>query len=112
MSPFEKAFRNVARSLRLVGQHKFLHYRSWFREELASYIRERINDPGMRRFGMWNRSFIDDLGESHISGKRNRVLEINTVLTIEAIDRLLFRDLPRTLPGPRAELQERLVAAV
>jgi len=112
MSPFEKAFRNVARSLRLVGQHKFLHYRSGFREELASYIRERINDPGMRRFGMWNRSFIDDLGESHISGKRNRVLEINTVLTIEAIDRLLFRDLPRTLPGPRAELQERLVAAV
>ena len=31
----------------------------------------------------------------HIAGRENYSLEINAVLTLEAVERLLFRELPR-----------------
>jgi asparagine synthase (glutamine-hydrolysing) len=70
--------------------HRYLHYRQWFQRELASYVRERVSDPQIRQSHFWNRRFLDDMAESHVAGRKNRVREINAVLTLEAIDRLLL----------------------
>jgi len=72
------------------GLHKYLHYRKWFREELAGYVRERFTDTLINRNQLWNRTFLDQVVSDHTNGRRNYVREINSVLTLEAIERLLF----------------------
>jgi asparagine synthase (glutamine-hydrolysing) len=72
------------------GLHKYLHYSRWFKKELVGYIHERLTDT-TRRHGAWNRAFLDQIVKDHTAGIKNYVQEINGVLTIEAIDRLLLR---------------------
>jgi hypothetical protein len=72
------------------GRHKFLHYHSWFRVELAEYVNDRLMDIAKQGI-LWDRAFLQTLINDHRGGTKNYVREINTVLTVEAIDRLLFR---------------------
>ena len=39
------------------------------------------------------------MAADHSGGRSNYVNEINAVLTLEAVKRLLFRELPRKVPG-------------
>jgi asparagine synthase (glutamine-hydrolysing) len=73
------------------GLHKYLHYRQWFRGELAPYLRERLADPATSRSTLYRPASLEALAESHIRGRKNHLNEINAVLTLETIDRLLFR---------------------
>ena len=91
LSSFDSVFTRVTSSLGLVGLHKYLHYRSWFRRELAEYIKSIVNDPQTQRTAFWSRDFLEHLAAEHIQGGKNYVLEINVVLTLEAVERLLLR---------------------
>jgi hypothetical protein len=42
------------------------------------------------------------MAEDHIHGRKNYVREIDAVITLAAIDRLLFRGLPTKLHDPTA----------
>jgi asparagine synthase (glutamine-hydrolysing) len=75
----------------VLGQHKHLHYRSWFRRELAGYMRDAVTDPQTKRIGFWNSDFLETLAADHVAGRKNYVNEINAVLTLGAVDRLLFQ---------------------
>jgi asparagine synthase (glutamine-hydrolysing) len=75
----------------LLGSHRYLHYRRWFRSNLAGYLRERLTDSRIRQSHLWNPAFLEQLAKDHTNGRKNYVREINAVLTLEAIDRLLFR---------------------
>jgi asparagine synthase (glutamine-hydrolysing) len=74
----------------LVPRHRYLHYRRWFRSELADYLRERLTDSQVLRSHLWNAELLVHLAEDHISGRKNYLREITTVLTCSAIERLLF----------------------
>jgi len=87
----------IVKALRIAGMHKFLRYSAWFRNELTAYVREVVNSPRVRGNGFWNPKFIDRLAGIHMSGRRDYSAEINAVMTIEAIERLLFRDLSREI---------------
>jgi asparagine synthase (glutamine-hydrolysing) len=78
-------------SLQIIGRHKFLHYRRWFRNELAADLREVLADPSTRQSPFWNPQFLDRLADEHIGGRRNYVREINAVLTLQAVERLFVR---------------------
>jgi len=92
LSPVEPVFRHVTSTLKIIGRHKYLHYRSWFRHELASYLRSLINDSQTQsRF--WNCDFLRQMANEHINGHKNYILEIDAVLTLEAVERLLIRGL-------------------
>jgi len=73
------------------GLHKYLHYGSWFKEELSGYLRERLTDEMIHQNQRWNRTFLDEMVKDHTAGRKNYVREINAVLTLAAIERLLFR---------------------
>jgi asparagine synthase (glutamine-hydrolysing) len=94
LSPLEPVFRHVTATLGIVGLHKYLHYRSWFRHELAGYLKSAIANARAQPAPFWNASFLENMANDHINGRRNYVLEINAVLTLEAVERLLFRSLP------------------
>jgi asparagine synthase (glutamine-hydrolysing) len=81
-----------AASFRMVGLHKYLHYRSWFQEELAGYLTGILEDQRVRQSPFWNSQFIEHIAREHIRGRKNYVREINAVLMIEAIERLFLRD--------------------
>ena len=72
------------------GPHRFLHYRRWFRTKLAGYLRDRITDRQTVSSGLWNRPFLTHIVESHISGRKNYLREINTVLTLATIERVMI----------------------
>ena len=96
LSSFDRLFDLVDSRARLFGRHKFLHYRKWFRRELADYIAGTLKEVQTRRSSpFWNFGFLETLAHEHINGRRNFVHEIDAVLTLDAVDRLLFHGLPR-----------------
>lgn len=84
----------------LLGLHKYLPYRRWFRRELAQHVRDVLTDPNTARLPYWRRGALDRLVEDHVRGRRNHVNEINAVLTLEAVDRLLLHRPAHPLPVP------------
>jgi asparagine synthase (glutamine-hydrolysing) len=111
LSPFDRVFDRVDTRVRLFGWHKFLHYRRWFRRELADYVAGVLKDVQTSRGSpFWNSAFLETLASEHINGRRNYVHEIDAVLTLDAVDRLLFHDLPSE-PEQRAPAIRRKAAA-
>ncbi|MEZ5329503.1 MAG: asparagine synthase-related protein, partial [Verrucomicrobiales bacterium] len=76
----------------IIGRHKYLRYRRWFRSSLADYVRERLADSSVTQSPLWNQKAIAALAEEHITGRRNRQVEIDTILTVAAIERLLLNN--------------------
>lgn len=101
LRPLNPAFRFAASTLKIAGMHKYLHYSQWFRNELAEYVRQRLSEAqaGQNRF--FNAAFIRQLAELHAAGGNNFAPEINAVLTLDSIERQLFRELPRGLEPAR-----------
>lgn len=75
----------------LLGLHKFLPYRSWFRRELAAYIGEVLNAAQTRQSPYWNAQFLASIAADHSGGRKNYIREIHAILTLEATERLLIR---------------------
>lgn len=90
LTPLEPLF-GVLASLGLLGLHKFLPYRRWFARELAPYVQIVCTDSQTRHMPWLNAGSLNQLAASHATGKANCVREINAVLTLEAVDRLLLR---------------------
>jgi asparagine synthase (glutamine-hydrolysing) len=83
-------FKSIVGKLKIAGLHKFVRYSSWFRTELAPYIRETLSSPRVRSNGIWNPDFLAHLATAHIAGHHDYSSEIHTVMTLEAIERRLL----------------------
>jgi asparagine synthase (glutamine-hydrolysing) len=91
LSPLDSVFSGVTSGLKIVGLHKYLHYRRWFQQELGDYIHNVITEARNRETLFWNPDFLKQMVEDHTSGRKNYVREINAVLTLDAVERLLFQ---------------------
>lgn len=85
--------------VKLLNRHKFLHYRSWFRNELAPYVLRVLTDSSAQHSPFWRAGFVGHMAKAHTQGYGNYISAINAVLTLEAVERLLFRDLARMPEG-------------
>jgi hypothetical protein len=92
LTPLDPAL-DVLHDRSWVVGHRFLRYRRWFRQQLRDYLRDRI--AAARQNPLWDRTRLESLAEDHIAGRRNHVMNLSTVLTLEAVDRLLLRQTPR-----------------
>ncbi len=97
LSASDSLFRRLNSGLGILGLHKFLHYRSWFQRELAAYVNEVLTDARTQQSQLWNAAFLEHMAREHTRGRKNYMLEIDAVVTLEAVDRLLFGGLPRDL---------------
>jgi asparagine synthase (glutamine-hydrolysing) len=75
----------------VLGLHKYLPYRRWFRRELRAYVSQVFSEARTVQLPYWNGAFLKSMPDDHVSGRRNYVREISAVLTLEAVDRLLIR---------------------
>jgi asparagine synthase (glutamine-hydrolysing) len=104
LSPAAPLLGTLAR-VGLLGQHKYLPYRAWFRNELCTYMQEVLTDPRTRRSPFWNADGLTRVASEHASGHRNRLREIHAVLALDAVERTLLQQ-----NATDAELQPATVA--
>lgn len=74
----------------LLGHHKYLHYRMWFRDEVFAYVRDILLDKRTVTRPYLNGDFVQEIADDHIKGSHNYTNEINKTLTVELIQRLLI----------------------
>jgi len=97
LAVLDPVFKPVVRALGVAGLHKFLKYSTWLRGPLAPFVTERFAavKENVNRF--WNSAGLAETFNSHLAGSKNFPSEINAALTLEAVERLLFHNLPRRL---------------
>ena len=78
-----------------LGRHKVFHFRVWYRDFLAGYVREILLDPRSTSRPYIQRKRLEDMVRGHLKGDRNYTNEIHKVMTLELIHRL-FIDNPET----------------
>jgi asparagine synthase (glutamine-hydrolysing) len=71
-----------------LGRHKFCHYRVWYRDQLANYVREVLLDPRTLNRPYTNRHKIETIVSEHLRGTANWTTEIHRLLTLELQQRL------------------------
>jgi asparagine synthase (glutamine-hydrolysing) len=83
-----------------LGRHKVFHFRVWYRDYLAEYVRELLLDSRSL-----SRPYVDPKGvaaivQGHLNGSRNYTNAIHKLLTLEIIHRLFVdnQELPTDVP--------------
>jgi len=77
------------------------HFRVWYRDALADYVREMLLDSRTLSRPYIERKKLEEVVQGHLRGDRNYTNEIHKALTLELIHRL-FIDKPN-----RDRLEER-----
>ncbi len=72
-----------------LGRQKFYHFRIWYRNELAEYVKSVLLDPRTLGRPYLNRRHVEDIVTAHVKGRGNHTLEIHKLLTSELIQRQL-----------------------
>lgn len=73
-----------------LGRHKFLHYRVWYRDELANYVRDVLLDPRTLARPFLQSSNVEAIVKRHLQGNRNSTTAIHKLLTMELLFRQFF----------------------
>jgi asparagine synthase (glutamine-hydrolysing) len=79
----------------ILGRHKALHFRVWYRDALSAYIREVLLDPRSLSRPYVERRMVEHVVSAHVNGHRNYTTEIHQLLKLE----LLYRNF---IEGPVA----------
>jgi asparagine synthase (glutamine-hydrolysing) len=76
-----------------LGRHKIFHFRVWYRDALAKYVREILLDEQSLSRPYVGRRGVEAAVTGHLRGDRNSTNEIHKLLTLEFVHRL-FVDVP------------------
>ena len=71
-----------------LGRHKVFHFRVWYRDYLADYVREIMLDARSLARPYVNREGVRRIVNGHLAGHRNYTTEIHRLLTLELTHRL------------------------
>ena len=75
-----------------LGKHKFAHFRIWYRDELANYIKSILLDEKTLSRPYLNRTSVEEMVQDHTKGYCNYTTEISKILTVELLNRLLIEN--------------------
>ncbi len=79
-----------------LGRHKLYHYRVWYRDFLASYVKEMLLDSRTLARPYLDRSGVEAVVNGHLKGNRNYTSEIHKLLSLELLHRLFVDTQPNT----------------
>jgi asparagine synthase (glutamine-hydrolysing) len=71
-----------------LGRHKVYHYRAWYRDRLASYVKQMLLDSRTLSRPYLERKGVEAIVSGHLKGNRNYTTEIHRLLSLELIHRL------------------------
>lgn len=75
-----------------LGRHKPFHFRIWYRDSLAHFVREVLLDPRSLSRPYLNKKSVEEMVEGHLGGTCNFTNEIHKLLTLELVNRLFLDD--------------------
>lgn len=73
-----------------LGRHKVFHFRVWYRDKLANYVREMLLDRKSLARPYVNPQSVRQIVNGHLKGNRNYTTEIHRLLTLELAHRLFL----------------------
>ena len=73
-----------------LGRHKVFHFRVWYRDDLANYVREMLLDSKSLARPYVNAESVRKVVNGHLKGNRNYTTEIHRLLTLELTHRLFL----------------------
>lgn len=73
-----------------LGRHKFAHFRVWYRNQLAAYVKSVLLDPRARTRPYLNGQELEKIVRDHTRGMGNYTTEIHWLLTTELVQRQLI----------------------
>jgi asparagine synthase (glutamine-hydrolysing) len=73
-----------------LGRHKFYHFRVWYRDHLAGYLKEILLDPRSLSRSYLDGRIVERTVNDHIEGRRNYTSELHRLLTAELFHRTLI----------------------
>ena len=73
-----------------LGRHKVFHFRVWYRDELANYVREMLLDRRSLARPYVVAKEVQAVVNGHLRGDRNYTTEIHRLLTLELTHRLFL----------------------
>jgi asparagine synthase (glutamine-hydrolysing) len=71
-----------------LGRHKVVHFRLWYRNFLAKYVREILLDPRTLARPYLDRGGVEAIVGGHLKGNRNYTTEIHRLLSLELLHRV------------------------
>ena len=73
-----------------LGRHKLLHFRLWYREQLAEYVRQVLLDRLTLSRPYIQKKTLEAVVKDHLDGTRNYTTAIHKLLTLELLQRLFL----------------------
>jgi asparagine synthase (glutamine-hydrolysing) len=73
-----------------LGRHKLTHFRVWYRDQLARYVREILLDPRALGRPYLQKAVLEMVVDGHTRHGRNYTTAIHKLLTLELLHRLFF----------------------
>lgn len=73
-----------------LGRHKVFHFRVWYRDQLANYVREMLFDQRSLARPYVNAESVRKIVKGHLKGNRNYTTEIHRLLALELTQRLFL----------------------
>jgi asparagine synthase (glutamine-hydrolysing) len=73
-----------------LGRHKTYHFRVWFRDELADYVKEILLDSRSLQRPYLRRRQVENTIKEHVNGSGNHTDEIIRLLTVELMQKKLL----------------------
>jgi asparagine synthase (glutamine-hydrolysing) len=73
-----------------LGRHKLYHFRVWYRDRLANYVREMLLDSRSLARPHINPGAVRKIVNGHLKGDRNYTTEIHRLLSLELVHRLFL----------------------
>ena len=98
----DHAFQPLHLERLFLGRHKFYHFRVWYRDAVASYLKETLLDSRALSRPYIRRATLEKMVLGHLKGDQNYTMEIHKVLTLELLHRLFLDASPAGLQA-RAE---------
>ena len=73
-----------------LGRHKIFHFRIWYRDALAGYVRAMLLDPRTLSRPYLRREGVETMVRGHLKGDRNYTSAIHKMLALELVHRLFI----------------------
>lgn len=90
LAQIDNAFNFIRLEKLFTGRHKFYHFRLWYRDDLADYIKVMLLDKKTLTRPYLIKKEVEEIVENHTKGYRNYTTEITQLLTVELIQRYLI----------------------
>ena len=87
---FDHLFAGLHLERLFLGRHKLLHFRVWYRDRLADYVRQMLLDSRTLARGYLERKAVAAIVNGHLKGNRNYTTEIHRLLSLELLHRLFL----------------------